>query len=66
MMERENLDKKNFVKIISESQILKNEDRKTMPDFTPILNRDNNTKDEHKRFRDQKSKKKYLKILKFN
>jgi hypothetical protein len=55
MLDRENLDKKNFVKLISGSQILKNDERKQMPDFTPIINR-NNIKDEHKRFRNQKSK----------
>jgi hypothetical protein len=55
-MDRENLDQKNFIKIISESQILKSDDRKKMPDFTPILNGEDNIKHEHKRFRDQKSK----------
>ncbi len=56
IMDRENLDQKNFIKIISESQILKSDDRKKMPDFTPILNGEDNIKHEHKRFRDQKSK----------
>lgn len=56
-MDKENLDKKNFVDLVSQSQILKNEERsqRKMPDFTALINRDNSTKDEHKRYRNQKS-----------
>ena len=61
-MDKENLDKKNFIKLVSESQILKNEDKTKMPDFTPLIMREIPGKDEHKRFRNQKSKKIKLKF----
>lgn len=55
-MDKENLDKKNFIKLVSESQILNSDNKNKMPDFTNFINKDNSNKDQHKRFRDQKSK----------
>ena len=54
-MDKENLDKKNFIKLISESEILSSDQKKNMPDFSPLIQRGAVNYDDHKRFRNQKS-----------
>ena len=56
LLKNENIDKKNFSKIVRESQIVNDERRKNMPDYSPILQRSTLNMNYHKRFRHQKSK----------
>ncbi len=49
------MDKKNFVNIIKETNILKDENQNKMPDYTAILQRSSLNMDYHKRFRHHKS-----------
>jgi hypothetical protein len=39
LLKNENIDKKNFSKIVRESQIVNDDRRKNMPDYSPILQR---------------------------
>ena len=55
LLKNENIDKKDFSRIIRETQIINDDRRKTMPDFTPILEKSSLNNNYHKRFRHQKS-----------
>jgi len=55
LLKNENIDKKKFSMILKESKILSDENRKNMPDYSPIVQSSSLNMNYHKRFRYQKS-----------